>query len=465
MKFENASIKNLESVEEYVEKLMLSGKIFQREYVEEHIFIGLQRSGQEEIERQNTEFDGIEKYLYIRINTEGGAFITAKVNQSYWEKAEVSVQEAWSLAKKNTNKESFVMGLAEYIAKKYGKDMATMLFPNKTPFYVVTNKSEYKGASAILNKKMLSEFGRKYNINKVVVIPSSIHEMLILSADILELERMEELTKMVQDVNANEVLVREQLSDRAYILDICDGISIHLPETKMENEKVQSVFGVIYMDTLEEMKEMENLSFEQVVERIIEVVWKNSPKLNDFPKNDKEVLQKITIGFQRTEYNSNMLKRKSDFDGIEEYLYIMTEDGKININDDFLKYFNVPVESAWRAAEENTKRDSIIFSMADFFKDVADVKNFIKIPLYVVTNKEMKYSASAIINKERLSDYCHEIDINKIVVIPSSIHEMLFLPWDEEIDERYMDEMIQEVNDTLVSPIEQLGNKSYIMEV
>ena len=246
---------------------------------------------------------------------------------------------------------------------------------------------------------------------------------------------------------------------------LCDGISIHLPETKMENEKVQSVFGVIYMDTLEEMKEMENLSFEQVVERIIEVVWKNSPKLNDFPKNDKEVLKKITIGFQRTEYNSNMLKRKSDFDGIEEYLYIMTEDGKININDDFLKYFNVPVESAWRAAEENTKRDSIIFSMADFFKDVADVKNFIKIPLYVVTNKEMKYSASAIINKERLSDYCHEIDINKIVVIPSSIHEMLFLPWDEEIDERYMDEMIQEVNDTVVSPIEQLGNKSYIMEV
>lgn len=105
-------------------------------------------------------------------------------------------------------------------AEKYGKDMATMLFPNQTPFYVVTNKSEYRGASAILNKKMLSEFGRKYNINKVVVIPSSIHEMLILSADILELERMEELTKMVQDVNANEVLVKEQLSDRAYILDI-----------------------------------------------------------------------------------------------------------------------------------------------------------------------------------------------------------------------------------------------------
>ena len=85
MKFEKASIKNLENVEEYVEKLMLSGKIFQREYVEEHIFIGLQRIGQEEIERQNTEFEGIEKYLYIRMNTEDGSFITAKVNRSYFE--------------------------------------------------------------------------------------------------------------------------------------------------------------------------------------------------------------------------------------------------------------------------------------------------------------------------------------------------------------------------------------------
>ena len=145
---------------------------------------------------------------------------TAKVNRSYFEKAEVSAQEAWGLAEKNTNKESFVMGLAEYMARRFGKCMETMLFLDQTPFYVVTNKSGHKGASAILNKKMLSEFGKKYNINKVVVIPSSIHEMFILSADILESVGMKELTKMVQYVNKNEVSDKEQLSDRAYILDI-----------------------------------------------------------------------------------------------------------------------------------------------------------------------------------------------------------------------------------------------------
>ena len=48
-------------------------------------------------------------------------------------------------------------------------------------------------------------------------------------------------------------MVINELRKRGYIAEeknvvkngvICDGISIHLPETKMENEKVQSVFGV-----------------------------------------------------------------------------------------------------------------------------------------------------------------------------------------------------------------------------
>ena len=50
-------------------------------------------------------------------------------------------------------------------------------------------------------------------------------------------------------------IVINELRKRGYIAEeknvvkngvLCDGISIHLPETKMENEKVQSVFGVIY---------------------------------------------------------------------------------------------------------------------------------------------------------------------------------------------------------------------------
>ena len=100
------------------------------------------------------------KYLYIRINTEGGAFITAKVNQSYWEKAEVSVQEAWSLAKKNTNKESFVMGLAEYIAKKYGTQLIylTLHMDETTPHFHFSLKNYDENGLSLWKKNQNKEF-------------------------------------------------------------------------------------------------------------------------------------------------------------------------------------------------------------------------------------------------------------------------------------------------------------------
>ena len=109
--------------------------------------------------------------------------------------------------------------------------METMLFLDQTPFYVVTNKSGHKGASAILNKKMLSEFGKKYNINKVVVIPSSIHEMFILSADILESVGMKELTKMVQYVNKNEVSDKEHYEDYPKNIEI--RVDLTTPEVSL----------------------------------------------------------------------------------------------------------------------------------------------------------------------------------------------------------------------------------------
>lgn len=53
------------------------------------------------------------------------------------------------------------MGLAEYMARRFGKCMETMLFLDQTPFYVVTNKSGHKGASAILNKKNVIRIRKK----------------------------------------------------------------------------------------------------------------------------------------------------------------------------------------------------------------------------------------------------------------------------------------------------------------
>ena len=65
---------------------------------------------------------------------------------------------------------------------------------------------------------MLKEFGKKHNIKKLVVLPSSIHEMLIMPYN--DSINMNDLSFMVADVNANQVEPEERLTDRAYLIEL-----------------------------------------------------------------------------------------------------------------------------------------------------------------------------------------------------------------------------------------------------
>ena len=87
-----------------------------------------------------------------------------------------------------------------------------------TPLYVLTNTSKTKGASAILNKKALVEFGKKHNTDKIVVLPSSVHEMLLIPYT--EETDIDTFSAMVEEVNNAEVDPTERLTDRAYIITL-----------------------------------------------------------------------------------------------------------------------------------------------------------------------------------------------------------------------------------------------------
>lgn len=83
--------------------------------------------------------------------------------------------------------------------------------------FVITNKSGFRGASAILNKTALKEFADKRGVKRVFILPSSIHECILVpdNGDFT----LEELSHMVADVNATEVAPQEQLPNNAYIVE------------------------------------------------------------------------------------------------------------------------------------------------------------------------------------------------------------------------------------------------------
>ncbi len=79
--------------------------------------------------------------------------------------------------------------------------------------YVLTNKEKYFGAICLLYKEKLKEIGELLGKN-FYIIPSSIHEVLIVTED--KVAKREELDTVIREVNQTQVIEEEVLSDHAY---------------------------------------------------------------------------------------------------------------------------------------------------------------------------------------------------------------------------------------------------------
>lgn len=81
--------------------------------------------------------------------------------------------------------------------------------------YVLTNAEKMNGAAAILDSKTMEGISEKLG-GDFVIIPSSIHEVIILPLNTADTDT---LNGMVNDVNASEVAPLDVLSNHVYKYD------------------------------------------------------------------------------------------------------------------------------------------------------------------------------------------------------------------------------------------------------
>lgn len=192
-------------------------RLFERDFILNSIYIGLQKTSTEDIEKKDCDLDGIEEYLYIRGESDSDGRYSIKATEAILECANISEVEAWEQAEANTNAETKIQNMAEIMAEFMGDEYAEEM-SDENFMFVISNKSRFRGASGILNKKVLENFGAKYHTNKIVVIPSSIHEMIIVPYT--EKVSLDEFSEMVGEVNNTQVDPTERLTDKAYIVSI-----------------------------------------------------------------------------------------------------------------------------------------------------------------------------------------------------------------------------------------------------
>ena len=180
------------------------GKITSWEYAKDNLMVCLQKKSNELILKR----DFLDLEMYVRVDVSNGGTYKVKPNMF----KDVSDDEIVARALFNTEKNTTIDNMAKVLAEMIGCDIEEVPVPADNNSIVVTNKAKVYGAGVICNKKMLRAVANEYASN-LVIIPSSIHECLLIVDNEPD---MDAFTAMVCEVNENEVIPEEVLSDHAY---------------------------------------------------------------------------------------------------------------------------------------------------------------------------------------------------------------------------------------------------------
>lgn len=85
--------------------------------------------------------------------------------------------------------------------------------------------------------------------------------------------------------------------------------------------------------------------------------------------------------------------------------------------------------------------------------------------MYVITNKEQLFGASILYFPDQLAQILMQKNIEKAIILPSSVHELIATPYCKDIDLDTYTAMVKLVNATQVIPEERLVDHAYLFDV
>ena len=102
------------------------------------------------------------------------------------------------------------------------EDMMEQMVSGVDNMYVLSNTHKLNGAVLMTYPEILREFAMQHQVEKVIVIPSSIHEaLLLIGENVLETE-FDYFNAMVQEVNDTTVNDDEILNNHCYLYTVLD---------------------------------------------------------------------------------------------------------------------------------------------------------------------------------------------------------------------------------------------------
>ncbi|MBD5487104.1 MAG: hypothetical protein HDR18_16560 [Lachnospiraceae bacterium] len=135
----------------------------------------------------------------------------------------------------------------------------------------------------------------------------------------------------------------------------------------------------------------------------------------------------------------------------------------ILIHNSHIDMWSQTADTLYQTAQDNMRRNmpellvplpELIYGMSGVRMEEDDMK------IYVLTNQEKMYGASAMLYSDRISKLASSLD-SDLLILPSSVHEVMLLPDDPDRKYIFYRQMVKEVNITQVEPEEILSFNLY----
>lgn len=268
------------------------------------------------------------------------------------------------------------------------------------------------------------------------------------------------------------------------ILEIPQNNGVAITGLRIKNE-IEGINPVIHMESYFEWFQ-QGMTIDDIVVDIINAVrgngaekWFSTSQLFDF----NQMKERIILRVINTETNRHMLDtvpNKSWLDLSVVYYLLLGSDteGQMTtlISNQIAKEWGVETNDLYDIARENTKRllpvnirnlSEIILEIlserlgADF--DGEQMEMFCgsnTMPMYVLSNSTGLYGAGGMLPEFGIEDFAKELG-KDLVVLPSSVHEVILVPVEEGLVLRELSTVVKSINQTQVAAKDQLSDSIY----
>ncbi len=190
----------------------------------------------------------------------------------------------------------------------------------------------------------------------------------------------------------------------------------------------------------------------------------------DFFKDYRQVEGRILYKLVHYEKNKALLADVPWFrwhDLAVTFYYVMEEAAfgraSIMIHNNHLDLWGQPAEEIYRIAQRNMPRrmPELLLPIRKLLEEMLGKKmGEEEQSLYVLTNRDKIFGAAAMLYSEKIGQLADMLQTD-LLILPSSVHEVLLLPDDRNQEYAYYSQMVREVNTTQVDPEEILSFNLY----